>query len=106
MQPEGQMRRTSTLPRLKLQRIDRRLGRLRPTSLADAATIELEAAHLLVLWPVVRLVLDLLGIYGLMALGWHAGRIVRPHFVDRGVLPLRSRPHVCARISLYAVADV
>lgn len=78
-----------------------------PIALAIAATIELVAVHLLVPWPVVRLVLDLLGIYGLlMVLGWLAGRIVRPHLLDRGVLTLRSGPHVCARIPLAAVADV
>lgn len=78
-----------------------------PIALAVAATIELVAVHLLVPWPVVRLVLDLLGIYGLlMVLGWLAGRIVRPHLLDRGVLTLRSGPHACARIPLGAVADV
>ncbi|OAH44214.1 hypothetical protein AYJ66_16980 [Dietzia cinnamea] len=78
-----------------------------PIALAAAATIELVAVHLLVPWLVVRLVLDLLGIYGLlMVLGWLAGRIVRPHLLDRGVLTLRSGPHVCARIPLDAVADV
>ncbi|MCT2122405.1 hypothetical protein [Dietzia cinnamea] len=78
-----------------------------PTALAVAAAIELVAVHLLVPWSVVRLVLDLLGIYGLlMVLGWLAGRIVRPHLLDSGVLTLRSGPHVCARIPLDAVADV
>lgn len=58
-----------------------------PIALAVAATIELVAVHLLVPWPVVRLVLDLLGVYGLlMVLGWLAGRIVRPHFVDKGAV--------------------
>lgn len=78
-----------------------------PIALAVAATIELVAVHLLVPWPVVRLVLDLLGISGLlMVLGWLAGRIVRPHLLGGGVLTLRSGPHVCARIPLDAVADV
>ncbi|MBM7231458.1 hypothetical protein [Dietzia cinnamea] len=77
-----------------------------PIALAVAATIELVAVHLLVPWPVVRLVLDLLGIYGLlMVLGWLAGRIVRPHVLDRDVLTLRSGPHVCARIPLAVVTD-
>ncbi|KZO60527.1 hypothetical protein M3E00_03590 [Dietzia cinnamea] len=79
----------------------------KPIALSVAATIELVAVHLLVPWPVVRLVLDLLGIYGLlMVLGWLAGRIVRPHILGGGVLTLRSGPHVCARIPLDAVADV
>lgn len=77
-----------------------------PIALAVAATIELVAVHLLAPWPVVRLVLDLLGIYGLlMVLGWLAGRIVRPHVLDRDVLTLRSGPHVCARIPLAVVTD-
>lgn len=78
-----------------------------PLALAIAALIELVAVHLLVPWPVVRLVLDLLGVYGLlMVLGWLAGRIVRPHLIVGDELVLRSGPHICARVPLSAVADV
>src|SRR5699024_7929669 len=37
-----------------------------PVALVIAALIELVAVHLLIPWPIVRLVLDLLGIYGLL----------------------------------------
>lgn len=78
-----------------------------PIALAIAATIELVALHLLVPWPAVRLVLDLLGVYGLViVLGWLAGRIVRPHLIDEVELILRNGPHVCARVPLTAVAGV
>lgn len=78
-----------------------------PAALAVAATIELVAVHLLVPWPAVRLVLDLLGAYGLvMVLGWLAGRIVRPHLLTAGELVLRSGPHTCARVPIDAVAAV
>ena len=78
-----------------------------PVALVIAASIELVAVHLLVPWPAVRLVLDLLGIYGLViVLGWLAGRIVRLHLLDGEHLVLRSGPHVCARVPLTAVAGV
>lgn len=78
-----------------------------PIAMAAAALIELVAIHLLVPWPTVRLVLDLLGAYALIVvLGWLAGRIVRPHLVMGGELILRSGPHVCARVPLDAVTAV
>lgn len=78
-----------------------------PIAMVAAALIELVAIHLLVPWPTVRLVLDLLGAYALLVvLGWLAGRIVRPHLVIGGELILRSGPHVCARVPLDAVAAV
>ncbi|MGX1857635.1 hypothetical protein ACWIFB_09395 [Dietzia sp. NPDC055340] len=76
-----------------------------PAALAVAALIELVALHLLIPWPTVRLVLDLLGLYALiMVLGLVAGRIVRPHLLTSDELILRSGPHVCARIPLDALA--
>lgn len=78
-----------------------------PVALAVAALIELIAFHLLIPWPTVRLVLDVLGVYALVVvLGWLAGRIVRPHLVHGGELVLRSGTHVCARVPLDAVAAV
>lgn len=78
-----------------------------PIALVVAAGIELVAFHLLVPWPTVRFVLDLLGVYALIViLGWLAGRIVRPHLVVGGELVLRSGPHVCARVPLDAVVTV
>lgn len=78
-----------------------------PVAMAIAASIELVAVHLLVPWPTVRLVLDLLGVYGLvMLLGWLASRIVRPHLLTADELVLRSGPHICARVPLTAVAAV
>ncbi|MGN7157448.1 hypothetical protein ACTHRK_15255 [Dietzia cercidiphylli] len=78
-----------------------------PVAMAVAASIELIAVHLLVPWPEVRLVLDLLGIYGLLfVLGWLAGRIVRPHLIEGGELVLRSGTHVCARVPLDAIVTV
>lgn len=78
-----------------------------PVALVIAALIELVAVHLLIPWPIVRLVLDLLGIYGLlMVLGWLAGRIVRPHLLTADHLVLRSGPHVCARVPVDAIAAV
>ena len=53
-----------------------------PIAMVVAALIELVAIHLLVPWPAVQLVLDLLGVYALIVvLGWLAGRIVRPHLL-------------------------
>lgn len=90
-----------------------------PLMMVAAALIELVAIHLLVPWPTVRLVLDLLGVYALIVvLGWLAGRIVRPHLVVGGELAaggglaaggelvLRSGPAVCARVPLDAVSSV
>ena len=78
-----------------------------PVALSVAAGIELVAVHLLIPWPAVRLVLDLLGVYALlMILGLLAGRIVRPHLIVGGELVLRSGPHVCARVPLDAIARV
>lgn len=75
-----------------------------PAALAVAALIELVALHLLIPWPTVRLVLDLLGVYALLVvLGMLAGRIVRPHLLTSDELILRSGPHVCARIPLDAL---
>lgn len=78
-----------------------------PIAMVVAALIELVAIHLLVPWPTVRLVLDLLGVYALIVvLGWLAGRIVRPHLLVGGELVLRSGPAVCARVPLDAVTAV
>lgn len=78
-----------------------------PIAMVVAALIELVAIHLLVPWPAVQLVLDLLGVYALIVvLGWLAGRIVRPHLLVSGELVLRSGPHVCARVPLDAIAVV
>ncbi|WP_264887453.1 hypothetical protein [Dietzia sp. NCCP-2495] len=78
-----------------------------PAALAVAALIELVALHLLIPWPTVRLVLDLLGVYALLVvLGMLAGRIVRPHLLTSDELVLRSGPHGCARIPLDALAAV
>jgi len=78
-----------------------------PIALAVAAGIEIVAVHLLLPWPVARLILDLLGLYALvMILGLLAGRIVRPHLLSDRHLVLRSGPHVCARLPLDAVARV
>lgn len=78
-----------------------------PIAMVIAALIELVAIHLLVPWPMVRLVLDLLGVYALIVvLGWLAGRIVRPHLLLGDELVLRSGPHVCARVPFNAVASV
>lgn len=78
-----------------------------PIAMVAAALIELVAFHLLVPWPTVRLVLDLLGVYALLVvLGWLAGRIVRPHLLIDGELILRSGPHVCARVPLQAISAV
>lgn len=78
-----------------------------PAAMAVAASIELVAVHLLVPWPAVRLVLDLLGIYGLVImLGWLAGRIVHPHLLTADELELRSGPHVYARVPLKAITAV
>ena len=78
-----------------------------PVALSVAAGIELVAVHLLIPWPAVRLVLDLLGVYALlMILGLLAGRIVRPHLIVGPELVLRSGPHVCARVPLSDVTEV
>ena len=78
-----------------------------PAALAVAALVELVAVHVLVPWPTVRIVLDLLGLYGLVViLGMLAGRVVRPHLLTADTLVLRSGPHVCARVPLGAVASV
>lgn len=78
-----------------------------PIALSVAAGIELVAVHLLIPWPTVRLILDLLGIYALlMILGLLAGRIVRPHLIVGAELVLRSGPHVCARVPLSHVTEV
>lgn len=78
-----------------------------PLAMVVAALIELVAIHLLVPWPTLRLVLDLLGMYALIVvLGWLAGRIVRPHLLFRDELVLRSGPHICARVPLDAIAEV
>lgn len=78
-----------------------------PIAMVVAALIELVAIHLLVPWPAVRLVLDLLGVYALIVvLGWLAGRIVRPHLIVGAELVLRSGPHVSARVPLDAIAEV
>ena len=78
-----------------------------PIALSIAAGIELVAVHLLIPWPTVRLILDLVGIYALlMILGLLAGRIVRPHLIVGAELVLRSGPHVCARVPLSDVTEV
>ena len=78
-----------------------------PIALSIAAGIELVAVHLLIPWPTVRLILDLLGVYALlMILGLLAGLIVRPHLIVGGELVLRSGPHVCARVPLSDVTEV
>lgn len=78
-----------------------------PIALSAAAGIEIVAVHLLIPWPIARLVLDLLGLYALvMILGLLAGRIVRPHLLTANHLVLRSGPHICARVPLEAIARV
>lgn len=78
-----------------------------PIALSIAAGIELIAVHLLVPWPIVRLVLDLGGLYALlMILGLLAGRIVRPHLLTADALVLRSGPYVCAKVPLGALSEV
>ncbi|MFL0580881.1 hypothetical protein [Dietzia sp. 179-F 9C3 NHS] len=78
-----------------------------PAALSVAAAIEVVAVHLLVPWPVTRIVLDVLGLYGLVViLGMLAGRVVRPHLLTGDTLVLRNGPHVCARVPLDAVAAV
>ena len=78
-----------------------------PVALSVAAGIELVAVHLLIPWPTVRLILDLVGIYALlMILGLLAGRIARPHLIVGAELVLRSGPHVCARVPISDVTEV
>lgn len=78
-----------------------------PIALSIAAGIEVIAVHLLIPWPIVRLILDLGGLYALlMFLGLLAGWIVRPHLLTTDALVLRSGPHVCTRVPLDALARV
>src|SRR5699024_6547026 len=78
-----------------------------PVALSIVAGIELIAVHLLIPWPIVRLILDLGGLYALlMILGLLAGRIVRPHVLTADALVLRSGPNVCVRVPLDALAQV
>lgn len=75
-----------------------------PLALAAACLIELVALHLLVPWPLGRLILDLLGLYGLLVvLGMLASRITRPHLLTADTLILRQGPHVCATVPRHAI---
>lgn len=78
-----------------------------PLTLAAICLLEIVAMHLLIPWPVVRLVVDLLGVYGLITvLGWAASRVVRPHLLHRDRLELRHGIHRCGGIPLARVASV
>lgn len=76
-----------------------------PLALATVCLIELVALHLLVPWPIGRLIVDLISLYSLLAVaGMLASRIVRPHLLTADTLVLRQGTHVCATIPLKTVA--
>ena len=82
---------------------------LRPMMLALVAVsvVELVVLELVIPWQPVRLVLAVLGVWGLlMVLGMTAANVVRPHVVSDDELRLRSGAWAQARIPLHAVATV
>jgi hypothetical protein len=55
------------------------------------SSLEVAIVHVLLPWPTVRLVLDVLGIWGVLwMLGLTAGLTVNPHLVDRSGLRIRN----------------
>ena len=78
-----------------------------PLLLAGVCAVEVVVVHLIVPWPPVRLALDVLGVYGVLAvLGMSAAQAVRPHLLDSRSLGLRFGLHDCGELTRAAVADV
>ena len=70
-----------------------------PVAFAVVGAVELVVVHVLVPWPLVRTVLDVVGVYGLLAvLGLAARRVVRPHLLTDTELVLRTDGRICARL--------
>lgn len=65
------------------------------------------ALHLIVPWPMVRLVLVILSLYSLLwVLGFIAGFVVHPHLLSPDTLTLRHGPRVRVAIPVSSVAGI
>jgi hypothetical protein len=84
-----------------------REGRVLGLALLAASVIEVVAVELVVPWPGVRLVLLVLGLYGVLAvLGWVADLSVRPHVLTAESLRLRLGSATEVDVPLAAVERV
>lgn len=78
-----------------------------PAAFAVAAVVEMAVVHVLVPWPVVRVVLALLSLYGvLFLLGWMGSQVVRPHLIYRDRIVVRSGNLVVAGIQRANIARI
>lgn len=78
-----------------------------PAAFAVAAVVEMAVVHVLVPWPVVRIVLALLSLYGLLfLLGWMGSQVARPHLIYRDRVVVRSGNFVVAEIPRSKIARV
>lgn len=75
-----------------------------PGAFAVAGTVEMVVVHLLVPWQEVRIVLALLGLYGvLFVLGWMGSLVAHPHLVYPDRLVLR---HGTSVVGTVDIADI
>ncbi|GAA4730093.1 hypothetical protein GCM10023328_06130 [Modestobacter marinus] len=113
----AELRSYRTLPRWVLRRPDappgtvpfRYVGAVLPVLWAFivVSSIEVVVVHVLVPWPTVRLVLDVLGIWGVLwMLGFTASQTVRPHLLDATGLRVRHGVSLDVFVPWEAVAAV
>ncbi len=84
-------------------RDDRAVG----LALLTVSLVELVVVELVIPWPTVRLVLFLLGVYGVVVvLGFIAGPVVRPHVLTEDSLRLRVGTWADVTLPLDAITEV
>jgi hypothetical protein len=113
----AELRSYRTLPRWVLRRPDvpagtvpfRYVGAVLPVlwTFIVVSAVELVAVHVITPWPTIRLVLDVVGVWGLLwMLGFTASLTVAPHLLDRSGLRVRQGVTVDVHIPWEAVASV
>ena len=106
-----------TLPRWVLRRPEvpvgsvpfRYVGAVLPVlwTFIVVSAVELVAVHVITPWPAIRLVLDVVGVWGLLwMLGFTAALTVKPHLLDEYGLRLRQGVTIDLHVPWEAVASV
>lgn len=77
-----------------------------PMVLAGASVLEIVAVHFVVPWTVPRIILMVLGVYGIcVVLGMAATRYAYPHLLSREAIVLRQGRRVVARVLVESIAS-